>query len=317
MSDDDDEDEDDRGPQAAHAALVAEGVLEPLSRDLDETRRWLDCELCSLVENRFFVPLDPSSLTPEDRARWEPRASSDEPLSSPHGHDWYRRVYWMRDGGERVGTFALGTTYMGTRLVTVSSLYTLPGRRRRGAAARVLRRAQAAVVTHGGAGLRVPTYWTWQPAIRFYLGLGMWLLHWKHSPVFFWRDEQPQHRIEIGEREARFGVVEAGAVTPLLEATRAGARLGWYEHPAMTEPRGSHLAYHARETFAVALATHGFPLIRSDEAWAERHLSSDAGQPEGLAYKIEAWEAWEHKSGHEVRTPRIPGLAYRAWSAID
>jgi GNAT superfamily N-acetyltransferase len=267
------------------------------------------------VENRFFEQLDPRRMTPETRARWEPRATSDEPLSSPHGHDWYRIPYWMRDGVERAGTFALATSPMGTGLVTVSSLYTLPSHRRRGVAGRVLGRAYDALTAAGLAGLRVPAYWTWQPAVRFYLGLGMWILNWKHSLLFVRRRGQPEHRIEVDEQrgEARFSIVRDGEIVPLLGATREGERLGWTELAAYSWDEDDG----ARETFAVALATHGFPLVRSDAAWAERHLSSDAGDPEGLACKIEAWEAWDRRSGHLVRTPRIPGIAYRDWDEID
>src|SRR5277367_511110 len=195
-----DDDDDRANILAAHAALVAEGTLEPLSRNAAETRLWLDCELASLVENRFFEALDPLTLTAEGRARWEPCATSDEPLSSPHGHDWYRIPYWIRDRGERAGTIALATSYMGAKLVTVSSLYVLPSHRRCGVATRALRRAQAVVHAHANpraghahsqtrtpgltvypppalrpagpgsapypapAGLRVPAYWTWQSA---------------------------------------------------------------------------------------------------------------------------------------------------------
>lgn len=298
---------------AAHAALIVDRTVEPLSPDPAETRRWLDCELASLVEGRFFVPLDPLALTPADRACWEPRATSEEPLSSPHGHDWYRLPYWLLDGGARVGTIALATSFMGAQLVTVSSLYTLPGQRRRGLAARALRRAQAAVVAEGGRGLRVPAYWTWQPAVRFYLGLGMWITDWKHSLVFCWRRDLPEHRIEVGEREARFGVVKEGRVEPLLVATREGDRLGWTE----IVPPGPEVPREAGYTFAVALATHGFPLIRSAAAWEARYASSDAGDPEGLAYKIEVFEACDRRSGYEVRAPRLPGLAYREDADLD
>src|SRR5277367_1834871 len=100
-----DDDDDRANILAAHAALVAEGTLEPLSKDAAETRLWLDCELASLVESRFFEAVDPLTMSSVTRARWEPRATSDEPLSSPHGHDWYRLAYWIREGGERVGTF--------------------------------------------------------------------------------------------------------------------------------------------------------------------------------------------------------------------
>jgi len=317
---DDDEDHDDRAHiRAAHAALVAEGALEPLSRDEAETRRWLDCELASLVENRFFEPIDPLAMTSATRSRWEPTATSDEPLSSPHGQDWYRIPYWIKDRGERVGTMGLATTYMGIGMVTVSSLYVLPKRRGRGLAGGALGRAQAAVRAHGGRCLRVPAYWSWQPAVRFYLGLGMWVGNWKHSLVFAWHEQLPAHRVEVEDDRATFGVDRGGRVEPLIVAARDGARLDWTELPRFAELRDEEpQVYHlARSTFALQLAVNGFPLVRSAEAWERRHDSADAGQPEGLAYKIELFEAWDRRSGFTLRTPRIPGLAYREWEDID
>jgi hypothetical protein len=41
------------------------------------------------------------------------------------------------------------------------------------------------------------------------------------------------------------------------------------------------------------------------------------GEPEGLAYKIEIFEAIDRRHGFIVRTPRIPGLRYRDLDAID
>jgi len=41
------------------------------------------------------------------------------------------------------------------------------------------------------------------------------------------------------------------------------------------------------------------------------------GQPEGLAYKIEIFEAIDHRHGFTVRTPRIRGLRYRDLDEID
>jgi GNAT superfamily N-acetyltransferase len=304
--------------RAAHTALVADGTLEPLSPDDAETRLWLDCELCSLVENRFFVSLDPLALTPALRDEWERKAASDEPLSSPHGHTWYRFTYWIRENGQRVGTIGLATFYMGIGLVTVSSLYVLPSHRRTGIAARALRRAQAAVRAHGGRGLRIPTYWTWQAAVRFYLGLGLWISNWKHSLVFNWREDLPAHRVEIGAEEASFGVVRGGGVEWLIRARRDGDRLVWTELPALSEPGvKSALWFAATQTFALALATHGFPLIRSAEQWASRRDWSDCGEPEGLAGKIEVFEAVDREAGYEIRTPRIAGVPYRGLAAID
>jgi GNAT superfamily N-acetyltransferase len=304
---------------AAHAALVDEGAIEPLATDDAETRRWLDCELSSLVENRFFCAIDPMAMTGEERALWEPRASSDEPLSSPHGHAYYRLPYWIREGAERAGTIALGTTYSGMGSVTVSSLLVLPSHRRRGIAARVLTRAHEAVRAHAGRCLRVPAYWTWQPAVRFYLGIGLWLLNWKHSLVFAFRDDLPAWRVEAKGREARFSLARRDRYEPVLHAARDGNRLLWTELGAWAAWVGerSELRHRAPGTFALALAVRGFPLIRSEERWALRHSWADGGEPEGLAYKIELFEALDRQSGWEVRTPAIPGLAYRASDAID
>jgi GNAT superfamily N-acetyltransferase len=301
---------------AAHQALVAEGVLAPLSPDDAETRRWLDCELASLLENRFFEPIDPLAVTPEIRARWEGRATSGEPLSSPHGQLWWRAVYWICHDGVRAGTIGLATVPADGGWVTVSSLYVLPSLRRRGVAGRALGRAQAAVVRAGGAGLRVPTYWTWQPAVGFYLGLGLWIAPFQHSLAFAFRDDLPPWRVEVSGDEACFGILEGGSLAPLLVARRLGETLGWTELPRFVElARGcSSLALVAPRTFAVALAVRGFPLLRSNAA---RAASFDGGVPEELARKIERYEAWDRKSGYLVRTPRIPGLSYRDWDAID
>ena len=69
--------------------------------------------------------------------------------------------------------------------------------------------------------------------------------------------------------------------------------------------------------FSTALAVGGWPLIRSEEAWARRHRWSDTGEPEGLAYKIEIFEALDRRHGFTVRAPRIPGLRYRDLDEID
>jgi hypothetical protein len=149
--------------------------------------------------------------------------------------------------------------------------------------------------------------------------MGLWLINWKHSLVFAFRDDLPAWRVEADDREARFSLARGDAFEPILSAARDGDRLRWTELPAYAgrvEER-AEIRHRAPGTFALALAVRGFPLIRSDERWAERHSWSDGGEPEGLAYKIEIFEACDKKSGWELRTPVIPGLDYRAWEAID
>src|SRR5690242_3619494 len=119
----------------------------------------------------------------------------------------------------------------------------------------------------------------------------MWIADLEYSLAFTWGIGLPSHRIEIGDRDARFSAVRAGVAEPLIEASRDGDHLVWNELPRLAELGRDEISFHARETFATALATHGFPLIRGGEA---------------LARKIEVWEAQEHRSGYQVRTPRIP-----------
>jgi GNAT superfamily N-acetyltransferase len=305
---------------AAHAALVADGVIEPLSEQAGDVRLWLDCEIASLVENRFFDRLDPRAFTRELREQWEPRATSNgERLNDPHAHAWYTVPYWITEGGERLGTIGLSTTCMGATLVTISSLYVMPDRRGLGIAKRALRRARDAVCARGARGLRVPTHWSWQPAVRFYLGLGMWVANWKHTLVFGWRGDLPEHRVLVGEREARFEIVRDGRAVHLITASRDGDRLAWRESPRMKELLRDDISiYHLGVgTFALALAVHGFPLVRSAAHWGRRRESSDLGYPEGLAYKIEIFEAIDRKNGFEIQAPRIPGLSYRDYDDID
>ena len=229
----------------AHRALVADRVLEPLASDAHDTRRWMDCDLASFVENRLFETMDPTMLTDDLRQAWTSRAvRPDERIESPHERAWYLSAFWLLAAGERVGTIALANSLAGSDVVSVWSLYVMPRYRGRGIAGRALRACDAVLGAHGARGL------------------------------------------------------------------------GWHEKPAGRSP-GCPRPREAPGTLATALAVRGWPLIRSEEAWARRHNWSDSGEPEGLAYKIEIFEAIDRRHGFTVRTPRIPGLRYRDLDAID
>jgi GNAT superfamily N-acetyltransferase len=227
--------------------------------------------------------------------------------------------------GKRVGAVGLATTLMGPTTVEVTTLYVMPPYRRQGIATGFLRRVYEAVCAQGVNGISISAHWAWQPAVRFCLGAGAWVYHWKDYLNFTKRQDLPEHRIEVKGDEARFGIVRDGSVEYLLHAVRLGDRLGWTETPAMqrleeenANAEGGFEVYAlAPGTFALGLALHGFPLIRSDEDWADRHEWADGGEPEGLAYKIEIFEACDREEGFDVRTPRIPGIAYRNYDAID
>ncbi len=294
--------------EATCSRLVEQQVIEPLSSDEEETRSWNLCELASLIEGNFHVQLDVALLSEFERLAYERRVSWDRgPLPIPHSK--WRHPFWLLADGQRVGTLAVPTIISGIDLISVSSLYVDPAARRQNIARRALEAVFLAAIEQGGGGLRLDTNWTWQPAVRFYASIGMWVPMWKHNLVFTWQRNLPPYRVEIGESEARFLIEQDDGWLTKVTARNLGDRLGWETidlEPGLGEP-----FYCIPGTFALHLALAGWPLIRSDETWEHRHHWSDAGEPEGLAYRIEIFEAIDRKRGFDVRTPRIPGLEYR------
>jgi GNAT superfamily N-acetyltransferase len=303
--------EADQSLRLAYGELVERGVLEPLSADREDTRRWLDLDLASLIEGHYRKLVDVDSLSAEGRTDWVRRTMCPvASLQDPHSQ--YSKAYWLLDAGERVGTIALDILLPGGRLQRVSSLYVRPDRRRHGIARRALANVNDAALATGLRGLRIETNWTWPAAVQFYLHLGLWVLNWKDSLVFMWHDGLAVYRVDVAGRKATFLVQWEGDWHPLLEAENQGEYLGWTEfsaYQALREPLGE--AYDlAPGTFALHLAVSGWPLKRSPELWANRYHWSDCGMPEGLACKIALFERIDRQQGYPVRTPRIPGLDY-------
>jgi GNAT superfamily N-acetyltransferase len=292
--------------------LVEGGVLAPLADRDEDAQLWIDCDLCSFVENRFHHRLEPASVTPEDRTAWTRRVlDRDEPLWDPR-RSQFVAAFWILDRGVRAGTLALSTATYGNPFLPVFSLYVFPEHRGAGLAYRALRAVDRAATSAGFTGIRVATYWTWQAAVRRYLlRYGMWAWSFKRSIDFVWAD-LPSHTITIDDRAARFAVENDTRNIELLTAARDGDVLIWNESREMTSDELSGVVQsHARSTFAVALAVHGWPLLRADE---DIHDAApyDAGGPSVLAYKIGMFEAVDRASGFDVRTPRIPSLPYDA-----
>lgn len=288
--------------------LVDRRVIEPLSTDEEDTKLWNLRELASLIEGHFHVQLDLTGLSEVERLAYERRASWDGGLL-PSPHSEWRHPFWLLADGRRAGTLAVPTQISGRDLISVSSLYVDPAARRGNVARRALEAVLRAGLELGAGGIRLDTNWTWQPAVRFYARIGMWVRSWKHNLVFTWQSNLPPYRVEIGETEAHFQIDQDGGWIKKVTARNLGDRLGW--EPIDLEPGIGEPFYCIPGTFALHLALAGWPLIRSDETWEHRHNWSDAGHPEGLAYKIEIFEAIDRERGFDVRTPRIPGLEYR------
>jgi len=300
--------------EACCRQLIDEGILEPLSTDEGNTKAWMLRELASLVEGHLHVQLDRNRLSDEDRLAYERHVSHDDrPLASPHNE--YFRPFWLLAGVRRVGTIAIGTVYYGSDLVSIASLYVDPAERRRNIARRALEAVFRATLANGAGGIRLDANWTWQPAVRFYARIGMWVRMWKHNLVFTWQPDLPPYRVEISGSQAHFLIRQEDRWRAVVTARNLGERLGW-----KTEDLGSlplEMSHCIPGTFALHLALAGWPLVRSEEAWEHRHYWSDSGEPEGLAYKIEIFEAVFRERGFEIRTPRLPGLKYRDLDEIE
>lgn len=299
---------------AAHRQLIERAVVTPLSDHDDDARQWLGCELASLIEGHLHHIVEVGALSPVERSTWERRVTEEgEGLLDPRT-DRFRRPYWLLHGSDRAGTLAIESQLLGRPDVSISSLYVRPDLRRRGIATRALAAAHDAVVSAGASGLLISTSWCWQHAVRFYAHLGLWVRGWKHSLVFVRRDDLWPYRVEIDGVTAKYNVFCEGTWTPLLEAENRGAVLGWTELPAYAalRERFHHAHILAPGTFALHLALAGWPLVRAAELWERRYDWSDLGMPEGLAYKITAFEEIARARGYDVRTPRIPGVSEKA-----
>lgn len=300
------------GFEAMVRPLVDGGVLAPIADREADAQLWMDCDLCSFVENRWHHRLAPTAVTLDDRARWLRRAlADDERLWDPR-RSQFTAAFWLIDHGVRAGTLALSKAMSFHPFLPVSSLYVFPDHRGTGVAYRALRAMDRAVVSAGLSGIRVGTYWTWQTAVRRYLlRYGMWAWGFKRSIDFVWA-ALPPHRIAIDDRSARFAVEHGGRCIELLTAARDGDLLIWHEAREMASDELSDVVqFHARSTLAVALAVHGWPLLRAGDDIHDA-AGYDGGGPRVLAYKIGMFEALDRRNGFDVRTPRIPGLPYDA-----
>jgi GNAT superfamily N-acetyltransferase len=299
--------------QVAERLRAAMPAVVPLDLDDDSARQlWRACELCSYLDNRVADPTtlpDPRHMTAADIDAWSARLLlPGERITDPRDSDWYRS-YWLVADGRRIGTIALQVWdwgWAGPHL-GFASLYLLREHRRLGHASRLLRALHETVAAMPLSALRLDTDWLWQPAVRLYLNAGFSVANWKHVlSLVRWREEPPP-RVQVTAH--RMALLRAAEDTPIISATRDGERLIWHDHRTEAERADSATWLRLEPTLSLWLAVHGWPLIRSPDSWAERDRWLDTGMPEGLAEKIQRWEAYARRHGLTVLTPRIPGLS--------
>lgn len=306
--------EDDLDPaQAIAAELIAGGSLDPLGTDAASLRRWRACDLASMVEGAFQVELEPRALDARTTRRWLTRLTRSYRPPTFEDRRWLGRPFYLLHEGRRAGTIVLGPL-LGGPWLPVHSLFVERPARGRGVATRVLGALAAACVRHGLAGIRLGTHWTWQKSLRFYVSRGFWVYSWKRDVQLVLEPALPARRLTVREDTATLDVARSGRLARALTARRDGDRLELREAAWLGARSRLDLCHYALGTFAVSLALAGWPLVRSEEHWARRHHGSDAGEPEGFAYKVGIFERLAADDGWVVDTPRIPALErWLAW----
>ncbi len=295
----------------------------PMLRPVDPAREaerllWRACELCTNVEYRLDGCPDPRRLSDPEIDAWRHRGlSSDELLGDPVEMHNYQ-PYWIVIGGERIGSIALMVLDMGwiQPSLWVSSFYLFREFRRQGHASLVMTKLEEASRCLGLAGVRLETSWLWQPAVRFYLRQGFWVVNWKHFLSLGRGQSDPGYRVAV--TPTRMDFLLCGEDRPLISARRDGKTLIWEGQSSKGRllDEGRDPCPRAASTFALWLAVSGWPLIRGADAWERRYHWSDVGMPEGLAYKITVFEGDARHRGFRIDTPRIPGLIYPAWEDL-
>ncbi|MBV2156514.1 GNAT family N-acetyltransferase [Kitasatospora sp. SUK 42] len=275
-----------------------------------EERRFALWDLASLVEGELGELVDPDGLAPPVERGWRERLGES-------GREWpggelYRRRYWILDErGAVAGTVAVDNWTKGPSQLAVSSLYVRPGARGRGLAAAALDEVYGAATAEGLPGFQLEAHWSWQSAVRYYLRRGLWVVGWKRSISLARMPQLPLHRVR--EEDGRLLLLVADRArgwVPILAAGREGR---WLRLDETADYRGCDGWVHeyARSTLALYLALAGRPLVRGPQWWAEAWRWSDAGEPEGLAYKIEEFEQAARTAGRTPVSPyrpvRLPG----------
>jgi GNAT superfamily N-acetyltransferase len=272
-------------------ALERTARFQPLSADPSEIWLWQNHDLASLLENRLNLRKDPVALTDEDRANFGPRvtASSSGFRRDAPATD---RAFWILDGARRrVGTVALADTRPRDAFLELSSLYVVPSAREQGWASLALSALHATALKSGFSGTRLATEWSWQRAVRFYLGRSMWVWGWRRAIEFILHRELPLFRVEVEGERASF-ILDADPSAPLFEARRANGQLEWR---ASEHPEGLVRAL-APGTFALALASRGWPLV------------TDRAGIDALALELRRFEARDREHGWHVPSSSRPGL---------
>src|SRR5207253_3201480 len=114
-------------------------------------------------------------------------------------------------------------------------------------------------------------------AVRFYLARGMWVASWKRTIVFCSDPGTPVPRIDVGD-SAKLSIEREDETIVLARAERIGDALCLAEPDSALDKDENlgNAAWNAEGTLSLAVALHGWPLVRSPQHW-EKHYHADGG----------------------------------------
>jgi len=305
--------------EAIRTTLVEAKLIEPVASDPASFHRWHAYDLASIIEGCFGEIVDAAAFDESAWMAWKERIGRSFIVGPYHAtadassvdRDEQER-YWLLDAGRPVGTIRLDRRHFGGVWLSISALYVTPSSRGRGLATRALRASAQAATQAGLLGIKLGTSWTWQRSLRFYLDRGFWVWNWKHDLRLVLVPSWPQWSVSFAGDEVTFQLRANGKTEAMFVARR---REGTLVIDVMPLEQPIDIRHTAMTTFSTVLAVHGWPLVRSEKMWADRYGWSDAGDPEGIAYKIGVFEELARESGWRVETPRIPELErWQAWA---
>ncbi len=301
-------------------------VFAPVADSDADRSAWYDVNLACMIEDCLGTVLPFGRMSAVARRALERRLHRDRwrPQAPARGYP-RSDCYWLLADGQRIGTAGLGRGARGLHQPT-ASLYIRPDARGRGYAREALDVMEAAAKRAGFRGLKLDTDWCFGPIAGVYLKLGFRVSHWREfltlarpglGPAFSMTTAGPIAELLVdGESEPRLraqhrgGRLDVESFEPEGEGPVGGDRVA-------NLAEGGEAARERLATFALFLATHGFPLVRSPEAWARPHEHRHLPTPEALGRRIVRWEADARHWGEVVNSPRIPGLPYRTTAELD
>ena len=304
--------------QAAAEVASPDGRLRlrPVGDRLEEQQAWVDLDLASMVEGFHGQRLNPP-LSEDDRSRaiaglppgWEvPPLDPDESFGAR---------YWIVEHQIICGTVLLTPPFPRDATIGVFALYVMPEARGRGLAADTLDLAERAASGAGLMGVQLDALWTWGRALRFYLDRGFWVRRWRHAMHLVRGPVLPRRLVRWEGDRATLSCPVRGEERVLIEAERRGERLGWTLYPNAIQAAGPFLSpLQIEASFALLLATRGWPLLTTEGAWERPRPPTELGGPDALGLHIERMHALAALDGVRIEAPRIPGLPYRDAAAL-